>query len=245
MSRHAVTAALFAATVASAAFAQAPATRPAAAPATTPAAVGLNTDQERVGYTIGQQLGSKIKADGVDVDQAAFSEGLKDGLTGTKSKMTEAEMDDTMKKLQTQLEAQSDAKAAAAPANNKKVGDAFLADNAKKDGVKSTASGLQYKVIKSGTGKSPKATDKVSVTYKGTHIDGTEFDSSKDGPVSFAVNGVIPGWTEALQLMKEGDKWQLVIPSKLAYAERGTPGGPIGPNEVLVFEVELLQVGGK
>ncbi len=119
----------------------------------------------------------------------------------------------------------------------------FLAANAKKDGVKTTASGLQYKVIKSGTGKSPKATDTVKVHYHGTLIDGTVFDSSveRGEPVSFPVNGVIPGWTEALQLMKEGDKWQLFIPSKLAYGERGA-GAKIGPNATLIFEVELLAV---
>ena len=123
-------------------------------------------------------------------------------------------------------------------------GEEFLKENATKEGVKTLPSGLQYKVVKEGEGKSPKATDTVSVHYKGTLINGTEFDSSykRNEPAEFPVNRVIPGWTEALQLMKEGSKWMLYIPAKLAYGERGTPGGPIGPNETLIFEVELLKV---
>ncbi len=123
-------------------------------------------------------------------------------------------------------------------------GTKFLTENARKDGVKSTASGLQYKILKEGTGKSPKATDTVKVHYRGTLLDGTEFDSSykRGEPIEFPLNRVIPGWTEGVQLAKEGGKIQLFIPSKLAYGEGGTPGGPIGPNETLIFEIELLQV---
>ena len=123
-------------------------------------------------------------------------------------------------------------------------GQTYLADNAKKDGVKTTASGLQYKVLQEGAGKSPKATDTVLVHYRGTLLDGTEFDSSykRKEPIEFPLNGVIPGWTEGVQLMKEGAKYQFVIPSNLAYGRRGTPGGPIGPDETLIFEVELLKV---
>ena len=123
-------------------------------------------------------------------------------------------------------------------------GEAFLKENAKKEGVKTTASGLQYKVLKEGEGKSPKATDTVKVHYKGTLIDGTEFDSSykRGEPIEFPLNGVIPGWTEGVQLMKEGAKYQFTIPSKIGYGERGTPGGPIPPNATLIFEVELIQV---
>ena len=123
-------------------------------------------------------------------------------------------------------------------------GAAFLADNATKDGVKVTPSGLQYLVVKEGTGKSPKATDEVVVHYRGTLLNGTEFDSSykRNEPISFRLNQVIPGWTEGVQLMKEGAKYKFFIPSKLAYGTRGTPGGPIGPDETLVFEVELLKV---
>ena len=125
-----------------------------------------------------------------------------------------------------------------------KQGEDFLKENAKKEGVKTTDSGLQYKVLKEGTGKSPKATDTVTVHYRGTLINGTEFDSSlKSGaPAQFPLNRVISGWTEGVQLMKEGAKYQFFIPAKLAYGERGTPGGPIGPNETLIFEIELLKV---
>ena len=124
------------------------------------------------------------------------------------------------------------------------TGEAFLKENAKKEGVKTTASGLQYKVLKEGEGKSPKATDTVKVHYKGTLIDGKEFDSSykRGEPIEFPLNRVIPGWTEGVQLMKEGAKYQFTIPSKIGYGERGTPGGPIPPNATLIFEVELIQV---
>jgi FKBP-type peptidyl-prolyl cis-trans isomerase FklB len=123
-------------------------------------------------------------------------------------------------------------------------GQQFLDENGKKEGVHALPDGLQYKVVKEGEGKKPKATDTVSVHYRGTLIDGTEFDSSykRGQPAEFPVNGVIKGWTEALQLMPEGSKWMLYIPARLAYGERGTPGGPIGPNETLIFEVELLKV---
>jgi FKBP-type peptidyl-prolyl cis-trans isomerase len=123
-------------------------------------------------------------------------------------------------------------------------GEAFLKENAKKEGVKTTASGLQYKVLKEGSGKNPKATDTVQVNYRGTLTNGTEFDSSykRGEPIEFPLNGVIPGWTEGVQLMKEGAKYQFFIPSKLAYGERGTPGGPIPGNAALIFEVELLKV---
>ena len=141
--------------------------------------------------------------------------------------------------------AKMQAKQAESGEKNLKAGELFLAENGKKEGVKTTASGLQYKVVKSGSGKTPAVTDTVKVHYHGTLIDGTVFDSSVDRgePVTFPVNGVIPGWTEALQLMKEGDKWQLVIPSKLAYGENGA-GGKIGPNAVLQFDVELLGIEG-
>ena len=144
--------------------------------------------------------------------------------------------------MEKSLRAKAEEKQKATAEKNLKAGEAFIAANAKKEGVKTTASGLQYKVIKTGTGASPKLTDTVKVHYHGTLIDGTVFDSSvqRGEPVTFPVNGVIPGWTEALQLMKVGDKWQLVIPAKLAYGEDGS--GPIGPNSVLIFEVELLDI---
>jgi FKBP-type peptidyl-prolyl cis-trans isomerase len=206
-------------------FAQAPAGTPA--PGTTQPSA-FKSDAERIGYAIGLQIGKNLQ--GVEVDSAALGAGIKDAATGATPKMTEDQIEDTMIALQKQV---LTAKQAA--------GDKFLAENAKKEGVKTTASGLQYRVLKSGNGKSPKATDTVSVNYRGTLTNGEEFDSSKGTPVTFPVNGVIPGWTEALQLMKEGDKWELVIPAKLAYGERGA-GRAIAPNSTLVFEVELVSV---
>jgi FKBP-type peptidyl-prolyl cis-trans isomerase len=207
------------------ALAQAPATPPAAA-ATQPSA--FKSDAQRIGYAIGLQIGKNLQ--GVDVDSAALGAGIKDAASGAKPQMTEDQVDETMIALQKQV-----------LAAKQQAGEKFMAENAKKDGVKTTASGLQYRVIKSGAGKTPKATDTVSVNYRGTLVTGEEFDSSKGTPVTFPVNGVIPGWTEALQLMKEGDKWEVVIPSKLAYGERGA-GREIGPNSTLVFEVELVSV---
>lgn len=146
--------------------------------------------------------------------------------------------------LQKELQEKRQAKMKIQGEKNMKEGEAFLAANAKKEGVKTLPSGLQYKVITEGKGKSPSATDTVSVQYTGKLIDGTVFDSSykRGQPATFAVNGVIKGWTEALQLMKEGSKWELYVPANLAYGETGTIGGPIGPNAMLVFEVELLSI---
>ncbi|HVT82338.1 MAG TPA: FKBP-type peptidyl-prolyl cis-trans isomerase [Phycisphaerae bacterium] len=210
-------------------------TAPATATATAPSA--FKSDKERMAYALGLQLGKPLNGMDIEIDPTAFTAGFKDSASGAPSKLTEKEVDDAIAALQGQLKAAQ----AALPERNQKAGDAFLADNGKKDGVKTTASGLQYKVIKSGAGKTPKASDTVSVHYRGTLINGTEFDASGDKAVSFPVNQVIPGWTEALQLMKEGDKWQLFIPAKLAYGERGA-GQDIGPNSALIFEVELLEV---
>jgi FKBP-type peptidyl-prolyl cis-trans isomerase FklB len=165
-----------------------------------------------------------------------------DALAG-KTVLSEEEMKEVMMGFQKEMMAKLQAKQASAGAENTAAGKTFREENAKKDGVKVLPSGLQYKVLKSGSGKTPTATDKVSTHYHGTLIDGTVFDSSveRGEPVSFPVDGVIPGWTEALLLMKEGDKWQLVVPPDLAYGERGA-GGRIGPNSTLIFEVELLSV---
>ncbi len=210
----------------------------------------LKTKKDKVSYTIGLDMGNSLKQQKIDVDPKVLARGIKDALTSAKPLMTEQEIKDTiaalreeltarqkeqMAKQQEQMKAQGEA--------NKKEGDAFLAENAKKEGVKTLPSGLQYKVITEGKGKKPKATDTVTVNYRGTLIDGKEFDSSikRGQPATFPVGGVIPGWTEALQLMKEGSKWQLVIPSSLAYKEQGA-GGIIGPNAVLIFEVELISI---
>jgi FKBP-type peptidyl-prolyl cis-trans isomerase FklB len=164
-------------------------------------------------------------------------------MSGGKPLLTEQEIKDVITALQKDLQAKQQEKMRVLAEKNKKEGESFLAENKKKDGVITLASGLQYKIIKNGGGKMPKATDSVTVNYRGTLIDGTEFDSSikRGQPATFQVSGVIPGWTEALQLMREGSKWQLFIPSNLAYGERGA-GGSIGPNAVLIFEVELISI---
>jgi FKBP-type peptidyl-prolyl cis-trans isomerase FklB len=209
----------------------------------------LTTPKQRVSYSIGANIGGNFKRQEIDIDTKTLAAGITDALAG-KLALTEAEMREVMMAFQQEMQTKMQAKAKALDEQNVKVapenlkkGEEFLAANGKKEGVKTTASGLQYKVIKSGTGKTPKSADTVKVHYHGTLIDGTVFDSSveRKEPVSFPVNGVIPGWTEALQLMKEGDKWQVVIPSKLAYGEQGA-GDKIGPNSVLIFEVELLAI---
>lgn len=202
----------------------------------------LTTQKQRVSYSIGANIGGNFKRQELDIDVKALAAGITDAVAG-KIALTEAEMREVMTKFQEEMQTKMMAKQKIDGEANIKKGEEYLTANAKKDGVKTTASGLQYKVIKSGSGKTPKATDTVKVHYHGTLTDGTVFDSSveRGEPVSFPVNGVIPGWTEALQLMKEGDKWQLTIPSKLAYGEQGA-GGKIGPNSVLVFDVELLSI---
>jgi len=202
----------------------------------------LKNPKQRASYAIGTDIGANFKRQDIDLDPKALAAGIADALAG-KLALTDDEIKQTLNDFKTEMMAKMEAKQKVSGDKNIKDGEAFLAANAKKDGVKTTASGLQYKVIKSGTGKTPKASDTVKVHYHGTLTDGTVFDSSveRGEPISFPVGGVIPGWTEALQLMKEGDKWQLVIPSKLAYAERGA-GGKIGPNSTLIFDVELLSI---
>jgi FKBP-type peptidyl-prolyl cis-trans isomerase FklB len=203
----------------------------------------LKTQKDKVSYVIGLDMGNSLKKNMVDVDIEMLVKGVKDALSGAKPLMTEQEMKETIVALQKDVQAKQQEQVKVLAEKNKKEGEAFLAENKKKQGVITMPSGLQYKILTNGKGKSPKATDTVTVNYKGTLIDGTEFDSSykRGQPATFAVNGVIPGWTEALQLMREGSKWQLFVPSDLAYGERGA-GGPIGPNTVLIFEVELLSI---
>jgi FKBP-type peptidyl-prolyl cis-trans isomerase FklB len=203
----------------------------------------LKTQKDKVSYVIGLDMGNSLKKNMVDIDTEILIRGLKDALSGANPLMTEQEMKETITALQKDLQAKQQEQGKALAEKNKKEGEAFLAENKKKGGVITMPSGLQYKILTDGKGKSPKATDTVTVNYKGTLIDGVEFDSSykRGQPATFTVNGVIPGWIEALQLMKEGSKWQLFIPSNLAYGERGA-GGTIGPNAVLIFEVELLSI---
>ena len=207
----------------------------------------LTTTKEKASYAIGMNLGTGLHRQNVEVDSAALIQGFKDALAGGKTLLTEEEARAAIMQLQSELQAKAQAKAAQEGEANKKEGDAFLAANKGKEGVVTLPSGLQYKILKEGTGPKPTASDSVVCNYKGTLINGTEFDSSykRGEPATFPVTGVIKGWTEALQLMPIGSKWQLFVPSDLAYGARGTPGGPIGPNSTLVFEVELISLKDK
>jgi FKBP-type peptidyl-prolyl cis-trans isomerase len=207
------------------------------------AAVDSKDAAEIASYGIGMRTGRSIKTDGVGIDLDAFVQGIRDGAEAAKPKYTEEQILAAIEIFKKSVQAKKEQGQQAIGEKNKAEGKAFLAKNKAKDGVKSRPSGLQYEVLKSGKGTSPKATDTVKVHYEGTLLDGTVFDSSieRNEPAVFPVNRVIPGWTEAMQLMKVGDKWRLVVPSELAYGERGA-GGDIGPNAVLVFEVELLGI---
>ena len=206
-------------------------------------AAAEQTLEQKVSYGIGLNIGNQLKQDDLNLDINLLSQGIADAISGAQPKISPQELQAAMMEFQQQMQAKMMAKAAAAGAENKAAGEKFLAENAKAEGVKVTDSGLQYKVIKEGEGPMPKATDKVKTHYRGTLLDGTVFDSSYDRgePVTFPVNGVIAGWTEALQKMKVGSKWKLFVPSDLAYGERGA-GQQIGPNQTLVFEVELLGI---
>ncbi len=203
----------------------------------------LKDEKDKVSYSIGLNIGRSMKQEGLDLNPDALAAAMKDVFAGAKPQLTDEEIQTIMQEFQKKMMAKQLASREEGLGKNKAEGVKFLADNKKKEGVKSTASGLQYKVIKDGTGKTPKATDTVKTHYRGTLINGTEFDSSykRGEPAEFSVNGVIKGWTEALQLMKEGAKWQLYIPSDLAYGERGA-GKDIGPNSTLIFDIELLSV---
>lgn len=199
----------------------------------------LKDQKDKVSYSIGVNIGKNLKKQSIDVNTDAFARGLKDALSGSDTLMTEQEINETMTAFQKEMMARQAERLKKLGEKNEKEGEAFLAENKKKEGVITLPSGLQYKVIKEGTGETPTLNDTVTIQYRGTLIDGTEFDSSHGQPATFRVNGVIPGLSEALQLMKTGSKWQLFIPSKLAYGNREV-GRDIGPNTTLVFEVELL-----
>jgi FKBP-type peptidyl-prolyl cis-trans isomerase FklB len=202
----------------------------------------LKDPKQRLSYSIGADIGTNLKKQGLDLDAKVLAAGLADVYSGN-SALSEAEIRQTLTDWQKEFKAKMESKQKEVGGANLKSGEEFMAANGKKEGVNSLPSGLQYKVVKAGSGKSPQAADTVRVHYHGTLIDGTVFDSSveRGEPISFGVREVIPGWTEALQLMKEGDKWQLFIPSKLAYGEAAA-GPKIGPNSTLVFEVELLAI---
>jgi FKBP-type peptidyl-prolyl cis-trans isomerase FklB len=203
----------------------------------------LKGEKEKISYSIGMEIGGNLKKGSFELDPDMLAKGLKDSYNGEKTLLTEDQARQAIEDFQNALMAKKAEAMQKLSEKNKADGEKFLAENAKKAGVTSLPSGLQYKEITPGKGKSPKTSDTVTTHYKGTLIDGTEFDSSykRGQPVSFPVSGVIAGWTEALQLMKEGAKWQLFIPSNLAYGERGA-GGVIGPNATLIFEVELISV---
>ncbi len=206
----------------------------------------LKTDKDKVSYAIGVNIGKSMRKDTVDVDPAIFARGMKDALAGGKLLLTDDEMKIVLTKLQGDLRARQEQAMQKAGELNKKAGDDFLAQNKTKEGIVALPDGLQYKILKEGTGPKPAATDSVVCNYRGTLIDGTEFDSSykRGQPATFPVSGVIKGWTEAVQLMPVGSKWQLFLPADLAYGNRGA-GPDIGPNATLIFEVELLSIQNK
>ena len=227
------------------------ATDAAAKPGAAEKIPGLATEKEQVSYVIGMDIGKSLKPMKDEVDLATLRRAIDDVVNDKKlllndeqvaavmqtfSEKMQAKQQEEMVKKQAELEAQGK--------KNLEVEAAFLAANAKKPGVVTTASGLQYQVITEGTGPKPKATDRVAVHYAGTLLDGTEFDSSykRGEPAQFVLGSVVPGWAEAVQLMPKGSKYKLWIPSKLGYGEAGTPGGPIPPNSALVFEIELLDI---
>lgn len=202
----------------------------------------LESNQERLSYGMGYNLGSRIKGE-IDLDVDAFAAGVRHGTEGGERLMSDEEIATAMQEFQREEQERREAEFAQQAEKNLAESEAYLKEHAAKEGVETTESGLQYRVIEAGDGPKPELTDTVEVHYRGTLIDGTEFDSSyeRGEPVTFPVNGVIPGWTEALQLMSEGAKWELAVPADLAYGPGGT-GGPIGPNQALLFEVELLEV---
>ncbi len=203
----------------------------------------LETLEQKASYSFGVDVANRLKQQGVELDVNALNRGIADAYNGTKLALGEEEQLQAKTSFQTQLRDSLMKKQAAVAEKNIAAGKAFLEENAKKEGVITTESGLQYKILTTGDGKQPKDTDTVTTHYKGTLIDGREFDSSykRDKPASFPVKGVIKGWTEALQLMHVGDKWQLFVPSDLAYgaAQRSEL---IQPNSTLVFELELLGI---
>jgi FKBP-type peptidyl-prolyl cis-trans isomerase FklB len=237
--------------------AKAPAAPPAKAPASgaqTPTAKGpaaktpapateLKTQKDKLSYAIGMEMGKGVKTQGIDVDPNILTQGLKDALSDAKSLMSDDELRQVITALQQEVRQKQMAAQQATASENKTKGEAFLAENAKKEGIVSLPDGLQYKILTAGEGKKPAETDTVLCNYKGTFIDGTEFDGSEKAgkPVPFQVKGVIPGFREVLQLMPVGSKWQVFIPSSLAYGERGA-GNAIPPNSTLIFDIEVVGI---
>ncbi len=226
-----------------------PKSQPSAATKRVPAKAApltLKTQKEKDSYALGMNFGTGLRKQAIDVDPAILARGLRDSFSNGKTLLTEDEARAVLTQLQSEVRKKQQDLAQQLGDANKKQGLAFLDANKTKDGVVALPSGLQYKVLQEGTGPKPAPTDTVVCNYRGTLLDSTEFDSSykRGQPATFPVTGVIKGWTEALQLMPVGSKWQLFIPSELAYGERGA-GGQIGPNATLIFEVELLSIQNK
>ena len=222
----------------------APGTKTRRTPAAKPqSALTLTTQKDKTSYAIGMSIGSNLHQQSLDVDPAIVARGVKDALTGSKPLLTDDEAKTVLTELQMQLRQQQQEKLLAEAEANKKASDAFLASNRAKDGVVTLPSGLQYKILQAGTGPKPSINDIVVCNYRGILIDGKEFDSSEKhgGPATFPVSRVIKGWTEALQLMPAGSKWEVVLPADLAYGDKGA-GPDIGPNAALVFDIELVSI---
>lgn len=210
----------------------------------------LKTEDGRIGYAVGVDLAKNLKRQGIEVDTDALLQGMRDVLKGAKLLMTEEDLRANLNTFQVEVKQSRARTRPIVAADNKRIGEAFLAENKAKEGVVTLPSGLQYKVLKEGNGNKPKKADTVEVNYRGTLIDGAEFNNSyaTGKPATLKVAGVIPGMTEALQLMPVGSKWQLFIPSELAYGEQGggrerlSSGRQIGPNATLIFDVELLAI---
>ena len=203
----------------------------------------LKTSSEKLSYALGLEIGANLKGLPTAIDLPIFLRGLEDSFTGNKPLLTAEQAAEAREELSGKIREERIRQMQELAEKNRKVGAAFLAENGKKEGVRTTGSGLQYTVLREGDGQTPEASDQVRVHYRGTLIDGTEFDSShkRGEPATFSVGGVIAGWTEGLQLMTVGSRYRLFIPSELAYGERGSRG-KIGPNETLIFEVELLAI---
>jgi FKBP-type peptidyl-prolyl cis-trans isomerase FklB len=216
---------------------------PAKPAAKSQAAPPLATLKDKFSYALGMNMGTTMRKQSIEVDPNILAQGLKDALAGGKTRLTEADAQAALTQVQKDVQQKQQAKAQVAGEANEKEGATFLAANKSKEGVVTLPSGLQYKVVKQGDGPKPTASDSVVCNYRGTLINGTEFDSSykRNEPITFPVGGVIKGWTEALQLMPVGSKWQLFIPPDLAYGPRGA-GADIGPNATLIFDVELLSI---
>ena len=219
---------------------------PALLVGTAQAQVDLESEEARLGYALGMQVGQSIKRLDTEVDLDALNQAIRDTMNDQEPQLSAEESREILMSLRQQVQQQQQAAQAEAAGDNMAASQAFLEENQAQEGVETTESGLQYKVVEQGEGPMPGAEDVVTVHYRGTLIDGTQFDSSYDRgePATFPVGGVIPGWTEALQMMPVGSKYELYIPPGLAYGEQGA-GGRIGPNEALIFEVELLEIQGE